>query len=190
MSDMGVDAAAIAGGTRLKTGADRAMEQRRMLEEKRIEAKMAVLVNEWGESLDDLQATWRPPAQHPKTHLRTVSEFGGIMARSEAEESTYRDTFKVAKNTDARIQQLAIAETLRDTSEFLSQRAIKAELRPHTDGLKVKVLRKAVLAAYARHAEGAPAAAALSVKERRKTFKVKLKKIDAVAVEKKLARLK
>ena len=29
-------------------------------------------------------------------------------------------------------------------------RAIKAELRPHTDGLKVKVLRKAVLAAYAR----------------------------------------
>ena len=50
--------------------------------------------------------------------------------------------------------------------------------------------RKAVLAAYARHAEGAPAAAALSVKERRKTFKVKLKKIDAVAVEKKLARLK
>ena len=73
---------------------------------------------------------------------------------------------------------------------FNWKRAIKAELRPHTDGLKVKVLRKAVLAAYARHAEGAPAAAALSVKERRKTFKVKLKKIDAVAVEKKLARLK
>ena len=122
-----MDAGAISGGTRLKTGADRAMEQRRMLEEKRIEAKMAVLVNEWGESLDDLQAMWRPPAQHPKTHLRTVSEFGGIMARSEAAESTYRDTFKVAKNTDARIQQLAIAETLRDTNDFLSQRAIKAD---------------------------------------------------------------
>ena len=54
----------------------------------------------------------------------------------------------------------------------------------------MKGLRKAVLAAYARHAEGAPAAAALSVKERRKTFKVKLKKIEAVAVEKKTARLK
>ena len=39
-------------------------------------------------------------------------------------------------------------------------------------------------------AEGAPAAAALSVKERRKTFKVKLKKVPAVVVEKKTARLK
>ena len=68
------------------------------------------------------QAVWKPRASSIPSYAQEVAYDAQIMRNCEAAESRQRETFKVAKNTDAKIQQLALSESLRDTGEYTSHR--------------------------------------------------------------------
>ncbi len=109
-------------GARLLRLAD---QRRKLLEERRVEALKDKLVNECGESLDALQSVWKPPATNLQTFSQNVAEYAGVMQRSESEEGRRRQNLQLAMATDAKIQKLALSESLRDTDIFMSQHAKK-----------------------------------------------------------------
>ena len=104
---------------------ERAMRTKQLMEERRVQALKDELLNEWGESLDALQATWRPSATSMQTYSQNVSAYARAMREREAEESRQRESFGVAKRADSRIQRLVLSESLRETAVYVEHRANK-----------------------------------------------------------------
>ena len=104
---------------------EHALHNKQRLEDQRLAALNDVLVNELGESLDALQRTWQPPPTTIQSYSQSVSACARAFREAEPEESRQRESLQVAKQTDAKIQKLALTQSLRETSEYMTHHANK-----------------------------------------------------------------